>query len=123
MFSPCAYQKVLSKIERKLNGKIRHYFWIKMPICICTWACPRCSFLFFFSFFFFFPPGRCLFLKFYLFIYFFKFTGQASHTSIFFPYFIIFLFFLFTGQASYTSGSHILLLLYLFIVIVIYLFF
>ena len=51
VFSLQTHQKVISKMERKLKGKIGHHFWTKMPMCNYTWACPRYSFYFsFFSF-------------------------------------------------------------------------
>ena len=88
IFSPRTHKKVLSKMERKLNGKIRHYFWTKMPICSCTWACPRCSFSFFF-FFLFLSSGRCLFLKIFIYFLFFliywaSFPTRPSSSLFFF---------------------------------------
>ena len=105
IFSPRTHKKVLSKMERKINEKIRHYFWTKMPICSCTWACPRCSFSFF-SFFFFFPLDVAFFLKFLFFFIFFNLLGKLSHTSIFFPFFFLIYWAGFLHiQFSYSSSS------------------
>ena len=88
--SPCPPKSSLSKMEKKLRGKIGHHFWTKMPMCNCTWACPRCSSSFFFSFFFFFPPGRCLFSP--LFFFFFYWAGSL-HVQCSYSFFLFFSFF------------------------------
>ena len=80
--SPCPPKSSLSKMKKKLRGKIGHHFWTKMPMCNCTWACPRCSSSFFFSFSF-------------------SFLLNIASSPLFF-------FFFFTGQAPYTSSAHIL---------------
>ena len=48
IFSLIPLKNFLSKIERKLKGKFGHHFWIKMPMCNCTWPCLRCSSSFFY---------------------------------------------------------------------------
>ena len=70
-------------MERKLKIKIGHYFWTKISMCNCTWACLWLQLLFFFFFSFFFPSGRGLF---------FGLLGRLRTTCpniFFFPFFLL----------------------------------
>ena len=92
IFSLIQPKNFLSKMERKLKGKIGHHFWTKMSMCNCTWPCLRCSSSFFIFYLFLssqtlplLPPH--------------PFFGQASyvcsvHIYIFsFDFFFVFFFF------------------------------
>ena len=84
--SPSLPKSFLLKMEIKLKEEIGHHFWMKMPICNCTWASSTLLFFTLFFFFFFFPPGHCLPppLLFLFFFYFLWFTGHACPEFFFF---------------------------------------
>ena len=90
-FLPDPPKSFLSKMKRK----IRHYFWTKMPMHGCTWACPRCFFSFFFFFFFFFFHLDVAPSSFFLLFFFFNLLGRLPtrpSSSLLFSFFSFFLF-------------------------------
>ena len=60
IFSLIQPKNFLSKMERKLKGKIGHHFWTKMSMCNCTWPCLRCSSSFFIFYLFLFLSSQTL---------------------------------------------------------------
>ena len=91
--SPSLPKSFLLKMEIKLKEEIGHHFWMKMPICNCTWASSTLLFFTLFLFFFFFPPGCCLPPPLlFLFFYFLRFTRHACPVFFFFFWLLLLLF-------------------------------
>ena len=88
-FLPDPPKSFLSKMKRK----IRHYFWTKMPMHGCTWACPRCFFFFFFFFFFHLDVAPSSFFLLFFFFFLIYWAGFL-HVHLL-PFFLLFFLFSF----------------------------